>query len=609
MKLVRFLSPWLLLSLIGAYLFVGPTLALAASTPTPASTTIDRATAKANTYTLAQDDINNYAATINNCDTPSLECLVHNIYKFLMIETYYNIKGDQVGDKTKTGAMMGSGTNVAYVGAISGLSSLINDMYQRPIASSTVYVADVLNSVHIAQPAYAQGLGFASLNPILGLWKTFRNIAYLFYVVIFIVIGFMIIFRAKVGQAAITAQQAIPSIIISLILVTFSYAIAGFIIDLMYLTMILITGLFGNMVNNQNMLSFNIFNLAGFMFTGVTHWKEGISGSGGNIISASLRNLGAGKAVTTIVGFVGGLTLTVVLAVAVLIGVFKLFFELLRSYATAVIYIVAAPLLLMLGAIPGQNAFMKWFKALIGNLLPFPTVLVVMVMYKQFSDKTLLQQQGGFMPPFLFGGGQSGVIAYLMGLALVLAMPEIVKHVRESVAGKGGFGEMVVGAAMNRGKEGVPIATKAVGAATMAGLAAIPAAIRARANTSGPLAARLLNIGKMTAMDMSGAARKGTKIGQSFSNAIGAKTPTGLGWMESGIDKAANFYTREGRIDRARKDRNLLQSLLPSSWLDPHQEEFDRDLRGAKWTAQSRENSKKRRAKQWDDHKEQQQSK
>ena len=451
MKPVRFLLVWFLLGFIGVYLFAVP-IGISAQAPQP--TPIDRATAQPNTYSLAQEDINSYLATIRECDTPSLECLVHNIYKFLMIETYHNVNGEQSSDNSlnNLSASTGLTTKTAYVGAISGLSNLISGMYQRPIASSTVYVADVFHSIHLAQPAYAQGLGFASLNPILSLWKTFRNIAYLFYVVIFVVIGFMIMFRAKVGQAAITAQQAIPSIIISLILVTFSYAIAGFIIDLMYLSMVLITGIFGSSLGDQNILSFNIFNLGGFMFNAVTNWKNGVTGSGGNLISAALKNLGAGKAVTTVVSMVGGLTLTVVLAIAVLIGVFKLFFELLRSYATAVIYIVAAPLLLMLGAIPGQNTFVKWLKTVIGNLLPFPTVLMVVVMYKQFTNETLLQQQGGFMPPFLLGGGQSGVIAYLMGLALILAMPEIVKHVRETVAGKGGFGEMVVNAAAGRAK-------------------------------------------------------------------------------------------------------------------------------------------------------------
>jgi hypothetical protein len=41
----------------------------------------------------------------------------------------------------------------------------------------------------------------------------------------------MIMFRTKVGQAAITAQQAIPNVVIAMLAVTFSYAIAGLMID------------------------------------------------------------------------------------------------------------------------------------------------------------------------------------------------------------------------------------------------------------------------------------------------------------------------------------------------------------------------------------------
>src|SRR5690606_25281628 len=89
------------------------------------------------------------------------------------------------------------------------------------------------------------GLGFSSLDPILDTWKAFRNVAYLFYVIMFLVIGFMIMFRQKISsQAVVTAQQALPKIIISLIAVTFSYALAGLMIDAMYLIMYLIVGLF-----------------------------------------------------------------------------------------------------------------------------------------------------------------------------------------------------------------------------------------------------------------------------------------------------------------------------------------------------------------------------
>ena len=64
----------------------------------------------------------------------------------------------------------------------------------------------------------------------------------------------MIMFRSKVGQAAITVQQAIPSILIALLAVTFSYAIAGFLIDLMYLMMYMLAGLFAGDISGNDIV-------------------------------------------------------------------------------------------------------------------------------------------------------------------------------------------------------------------------------------------------------------------------------------------------------------------------------------------------------------------
>ena len=74
-------------------------------------------------------------------------------------------------------------------------------------------------------------------------------------------------FRQKVGQTAITAQQTIPQIIMSLVLVTFSYAIAGFMIDLMYVLMVLIVGVFSSYFP-QDIFGYNILELAGKLFHG-----------------------------------------------------------------------------------------------------------------------------------------------------------------------------------------------------------------------------------------------------------------------------------------------------------------------------------------------------
>ena len=51
------------------------------------------------------------------------------------------------------------------------------------------------------------------------------------------------------------------------------------------------------------------------------------------------------------------------------------------------------------------------------------------------------------MPPFLIGGGQSDAITYVLGLAILLALPEIVKHIREAIAPKNPFAEMIISSA------------------------------------------------------------------------------------------------------------------------------------------------------------------
>lgn len=409
-------------------------------------------------YDITQDEFDEYNAAVQSCDTPSLECLVRYTTRFIAMEWVNDIQG------TSNMKGLGPTSNAGSPGVVGGVFTAISGMYAYRPANTGRYVADVMDSAGFATPAYAQGLGFASLDPILGLWKMFRNVAYFFFIIIFIVIGFMIMFRAKIGsQAVVTAQQAIPSVIISLVLVTFSYAIAGFMIDLMYLLMFLMVGLFdglsansGNeLVESTDLINFNIMNLTGFLF-----WNS--LGENGDNIALSrtfLEAAGVGNLLSGIGGFLGGLTLTIVVTIAALIGCVRLFFELLKSYAAIVLGVVLAPLALMMGAIPGQNVFMPWLKGIIGNLLAFPVVLLLIIMFIEFTEGgastvTDAGSTGGFMPPFLIGAGQSGIIGPLMGLAIILAMPEIVKKVKDSTgASDGGFAAMVAGAAWGRAKE------------------------------------------------------------------------------------------------------------------------------------------------------------
>lgn len=402
-------------------------------------------------------EFENYRSAIqsDNCMSPSLECLVHQVYTFVSLEfinsTLYSDIEPNININDQNVIQINSSSNTSKKNSLlSGVGNLIGNFYAYPAANTRTFIVDVMNSAHITPKVYAQGLGFASLNPVLELWKAFRNIAYMFFVIIFIVIGFMIMFRQKIsGQAAVTAQQAIPGVIISLILVTFSYAIAGLLIDFMYLTMYLILGIFGNALPGKNLIDWNIMNIGASLFIGAAD-----IGTNKDLVSGLLENLVISDGlITKGAEIIGGLALSVVIALAILFGTISLFFELLKSYATIIFSVVTAPLVLMMGALPGKNTAVTWIRNLVGNLLPFPVVLLVLVMFFQFTQNSGLNIKGGFMPPFLLAQGSPEAIVDLLGLALILALPQIVKEAKKPLVSEG-LGSTIFKAATDSAAKG-----------------------------------------------------------------------------------------------------------------------------------------------------------
>ncbi len=329
------------------------------------------------------------------------------------------------------------------------MTKAIAYMYGDPPASTDRYVAYVLDSAHIVPQAYAQGLGFSSLSPVLDAWRTFRNIAYFFFVLIFLVIGFMIMFRYRIGQTAITAQQAIPRIIIALLTVTFSYAIAGLLVDVMYLVMFLLIGVFG--VSQGDFLTVGPVELGAALITG-----GGDAGrqAAEEIVTALL----GGGVVADALGITSGLMAGVVVAVAIAIGIFRVFFSLLRTYVSLIVSIATAPVVLMLGAIPGRNVFKPWFMGIVGNLSAFPIVLIFLILFDKLTGGvtggSASVQQGGFTPPYLFGASGAGIIPLALGLGGILVLEKIIEEGKKAMGAKGGLFEQYAGALSDSVKRG-----------------------------------------------------------------------------------------------------------------------------------------------------------
>lgn len=123
-------------------------------------------------------------------------------------------------------------------GAMGAMGSLIGATFNIPL-SSTDYLAYLGENFGLTKKAYAQGTtgGFTALSPLRNLWVAFRNIVYLLFVIALVFVGLGIMLRLQIDpRTVMTIQNQIPKIIIGLILVTFSYAIAGLLVDLMWMT-------------------------------------------------------------------------------------------------------------------------------------------------------------------------------------------------------------------------------------------------------------------------------------------------------------------------------------------------------------------------------------
>lgn len=333
----------------------------------------------------------------------------------------------------------GNFQNARIGGAYGFTSNLVAQILTVPPVSSREYFADLGRNFGIVKPAYAQGIGFSGLSKLLPLWKATRNLAYILFVVVFLATGLAIMFRVKLDpKTVVTIQNAIPKLIIALILVTFSYAIVGLLIDFIYLIIYLgVLALSGpiQMVNDSktaiadtqskfSSLSFGdgievIFSGFVSIITGATTaplFAAGILGLvGGALVAGVGAALGLSIAALPILIF----------GVIALFLIIKLFFALLMCYISIIISVIVAPLQIMLGALPGSTmGFGSWFKNLLANILVFPAVALLLLIGQ------ILTQIGGpsWTPPVM--GVSGGALTALLGfgmLMLVNKVPEMVK--------------------------------------------------------------------------------------------------------------------------------------------------------------------------------------
>lgn len=370
-------------------------------------------------------------------------------------------------------------------------TNLIAVPYEHPPASGIYWAfAGLQNAGFIPQSYAAEGIGFASISGYTRIWDLMRRLSYVILVLVIMTIGFMVMFRMKLNaQTVISVENALPRIILSLLLITFSFAIAGMLIDFMYIIIGVAVYIFSQLnvgdLQPQNIGSI-INRYIGSSISDI--WPYGGEGSAlavgntlfqllpgvlkGTIQVALTYLLGIGVANTlakfatatfgslkgfsiqaatfgvgigdipgmigvalayiiffAIAGWLPGFLLGLMIMMTILFLVFRIFFMLLTAYIKIVLFIIFAPLILLFEAVPGKSAFGYWFKTLFSELLTFPIVVVISLVGYAIVNLDGATAERRFMLPFLHGF-TAAEFNTLIGLGIVLMIPEFNKLIK-----------------------------------------------------------------------------------------------------------------------------------------------------------------------------------
>lgn len=442
------------------------------------------------------------AQTYTTDADPNVPHTLHNYTQTVFIEVFSTIGCQLIGIDLANSKEPCLGLNsqtgkIGYVqsGGLIGFTSDMMVALYTPPAHASDFTRYLGQNFGIARPTYAQGVGFTSINPLLNIWKIFRNIVYLFFIIIFVIVGFAIMLRVQIDpRTVMSIENQLPKLILGLILVTFSFAIAGLLIDGMWILTFLIINILtphlqgvsaatvnGNLFENPFGFYNNIASGSKGFSGGIIGVAAGAAGSTGDLIRSLLsadasHRLGlippqsdeicsngtfflgwfadrfcqtgqvVGNSIAGAVGFVVSWLISivalVVVLIAILVALFRVWFMLLLAYFYILLDIVLAPFYILFGMIPGSKiTFTAWLRDITANLIAFPAVVGVFLLGRLFMESFIVAggSTGGtertFVPP-LIGNPLSGEyttnpLGWLLGLAVVLVAPGIVNQMKE----------------------------------------------------------------------------------------------------------------------------------------------------------------------------------
>ncbi len=296
--------------------------------------------------------------------------------------------------------------------------SIVQQIFADRPLSGISYTKDLARNFHIIPRADAQaGFGYGALTPVQRFWGMSRDVTYGLMVLIIIIMAFMIMFRTKISpQTVITVQSALPKVIITLVLITFSYAIAGFVVDLVYVVLGLLSLIFSGVIGTSAATLFSLMVNGPNVTIGTGTIGTGIIGAFiiyiiAFILCALVTIIGAfgilgGIAFVGLVAGTGGIALVVgliILIALVLLALWsglKTVWTLVKAFSTILLLVIFAPFQIAIGAVYSGTGFGAWLKSLLGNVAVFVVVNVLLLFSFLFLIEAVNETFAGYTGAF-----------------------------------------------------------------------------------------------------------------------------------------------------------------------------------------------------------------
>lgn len=307
-------------------------------------------------------------------DVTDLDKHIKQVLMWTLNGLVYILVGSDPSGQT---ASMVESSPLAFVGKLTYQLA-----YNPPALGTTGYLSYKLHDNLLAPPKALAATGSDILKGNGGFfyefWKNARNISYSFLILFIVVIGFMVMIRYQTDpRTTLAALDLVPKLVMTLLLITFSWVFSGLMVDLAVIGVRLTASIFGTDAWGTLLGAFKVmfdvllsFDVTSWSTRTPAPWEIGLQ-----VLTSTLLFL---STIPIIIALIAAIILIVVF--------FMIIIELAKRWLMMIILSIFAPFAFLWGALPGQeDTTTNWFKNMLVNALTFPGITAILAVAGKFA--------------------------------------------------------------------------------------------------------------------------------------------------------------------------------------------------------------------------------